>query len=152
MKKFLTFLWLIFHFHLICDVIEIISKTMLGQFHQNLFAHENEMIHFSGRTAFSKWQLNKFRKCHTNLAKFITVYFVADFKWQNVGDIEWQTFLPNAEQWRIFENLVKSTPWVDFINILLEPLFVQKCFTQLFSITFWLCNFLAKGYARKKRS
>jgi len=29
---------------------------------------------------------------------------------------------------------------------------VQKCLAQLFLVTFWLCNFLAKGYWQKKRA
>jgi len=32
----------------------------------------------------------------------------------------------------------------------MHTFFVQKCFAQLSSVTFWLCNFLAQGYWQKR--
>jgi len=31
----------------------------------------------------------------------------------------------------------------------IHSFFIRNCFAQLFSVTFWLCNFLAQGYRQK---
>ncbi len=52
----------------------------------------------------------------------------------------------NSSSWGNFKFFDKQI----YVNIYFMLLFFgRKCFAKLFSVTFWLCNFLAKEYRQK---